>query len=1012
MKKIIEFLFILCLFVCTTFKMNGQNDYSQHFEIISQASALSDENKYEDALNLIRSNDELFHVDIVAKFWYDWFNGILLYRTEKYTEARRFIADAISFIDANADDLAGSNMDMFLPIYYHAVLIDLNEGVHKDVLIAELEHAKYIYEKADATSSPVYPLITSDLESLKNNPASLAVEAMADFVAGRYQQAIPKLEIVVDDCKIYRPTDYVTLTNWMKALAMSYMNVGDYNNSEQIFSEAINIFESNNLQNERTYRIMLDAASVLYVYMQNYNAANLLNSRAKTLFEEALDFGEEYVRCLSNGALVQNGLGHKSMAKLLLDVALRQAKENLSDTTSISSAFVAANQYADNPVDLATIDANYFVQTRIIPYVTILSNASTLYSDLGYFSEAEKAVKESIRISEEYDLKEALPYNNLGMLYMYESDFKEATEWFLKGCSLAETPYESDEIGMNVAMGMYLSNNPAAAQFCSEYSAGTRSNIRNMFAFMSGEERAIYWKHFEFYLPMINLFIYESGKNEFFGAIYDNILEAKGLLLRSTNAIRDAILNSGNDNDRADFARISQLKQQLEVEKDEANRNSMAKEIEAIDKRLARSVNTYADFAAANSISWNNVRDALSANDIAIEFYNIPEVWGLDSIQTFTGEPRYCAVMLKKDFDYPKIIPLCKECVLENLDNIDIYETDSLYHYIWQPLETELKGIKNIYFTADRELHKIGIEYVPTPDGRTVGDIYNFYRLSSTRNLAERTKIANSKNAVLYGGLRYDTDKADLIAESRSSGCRSDETSRAELGNARYSIEYPQYLPGTLKEVECIAKNFSNKPRLLTGMSGTEESFKALAGSSVDILHLATHGFFWAQEDADNHSFVSFLNRKNGKPSTDEDLALMRSGLFLSGSNICLRGEELPADVEDGVLTALELSNLNLGNVDMVVMSACESGLGETSSEGVFGLQRGFKLAGAKTLLMSLWKVDDDATQILMTEFYRNYLSGKTKHESLRLAQHSLRNTPIYNNPYYWAAFILLDALN
>ena len=103
---------------------------------------------------------------------------------------------------------------------------------------------------------------------------------------------------------------------------------------------------------------------------------------------------------------------------------------------------------------------------------------------------------------------------------------------------------------------------------------------------------------------------------------------------------------------------------------------------------------------------------------------------------------------------------------------------------------------------------------------------------------------------------------------------------------------------------------------------------------------------------------------------------------------------------------------MNLGHVDMVVMSACESGLGETSGEGVFGLQRGFKLAGANTLLMSLWKVDDTATQLLMTEFYRSYLSGKSKQESLRLAQQSLRNNAKYSAPEYWAAFILLDGIN
>ena len=318
--------------------------------------------------------------------------------------------------------------------------------------------------------------------------------------------------------------------------------------------------------------------------------------------------------------------------------------------------------------------------------------------------------------------------------------------------------------------------------------------------------------------------------------------------------------------------------------------------------------------------------------------------------------------------------------------------------------------MRNIYFAADRELHKIGIEYAPISENENIGDIYNLFRLSSTRVLAENKTKSKKESAVLYGGLKYDLNKDELIAESRSGDYHPTSTSRAFTAeNSRYGVKY---LPGTLKEVEEISQNFSPTPRLITDISGTEESFKSLAGSSTDIIHLATHGFFWSEDDARKRNYVTFLNPSNRSSQSNEDKALMRSGLFFSGANIGLKGETLPDDVEDGVLTALELSNMNLGNVDMVVMAACESGLGETSGEGVFGLQRGFKLAGANTLLMSLWKVDDNATQKLMTEFYRNYLSGKSKQMSLYLAQQMLRNSSEYSDPQYWAAFILLDGLN
>lgn len=987
--------------------MSGQNDYARHLEIMSQTNLMIQDKRFDDAMTLLRKNKELFQYDAITQFWYDWLNGVILYKTDKYSEARPYITDAISFLDANQNELADPNITNFLQVYYYASKIDYRLGADRDVLIKGLEHAKYIYEIAGATSDIVYSWITSDLNGINN--IDLAADALNLFMKRDYNQAIPLLHKVIDYYQTNRTTDYIHLATWMKSLGMAYMYVGDYNNSEKTYMSTIEFLESKNLQKEKIYRMVLDALSVLYVQLQNYEKAIIFNTQAKTLYEQALDFGDDYVRCISNCALCHNGLGHNATAKMMLNVALRQAKHNLSDTTAISVSLKELEQFSNRPFDTNSMDNNYYIQTRIIPYVTLLSNSSVVYSDLGYFSEAVRTIKESIAVSEEYGLKEPLPYNNMGTLYLYRSKFQQSVEWFLKSYELCKTPYESDEIGMNTALGLYLSKDSTVSNFCSDISKKMRKNIQDMFAFMSGEERSIYWKHFENYLPMLNLIIYESADLNTFATIYDNILETKGLLLRSTNNIRDAILNSENKDDVADYAKIGQLKQQLLNEKDNELRTSIKNEIEVIDKRLTQHVNAYADFASSKAIQWRDVRDVLSNDEVAIEFYNIPVVWGLDSIQTMNGEPRYCAVILRNDYEYPHIIALCKESQLEELEKEDLYETDSIYNLVWKPLEEELKGVRNIYFAADRELHKIGIEYAPMPNGGIIGDKYNLYRLSSTRVLAENRAEKRSENAVLYGGLRYDIEKEELIAESRSGDYHPTTTSRAfSADNTRYGVKY---LPGTLEEVKEISQNFNISPKLVTDISGTEESFKSLAGSHIDIIHLATHGFFWNEDDAKKRNYVTFLNNTKNLRS-DEDKALTRSGLFFSGANLGLRGESLPNDVEDGVLTALELSNMNLGHVDMVVMSACESGLGETSGEGVFGLQRGFKLAGANTLLMSLWKVDDTATQILMSNFYKNYLSGKSKQESLKLAQQSLRNNSEYTAPEYWAAFILLDALD
>lgn len=1011
MRLIINKILVgLLLSFCSAFSTWAQNNYASHLEIMSQANALVEDRKIDEAMSILRQNKDLFQYDAITQFWYNWLNGVILYQVDRYSEARPFIKDAISFLDANESELSDPNLTRFLQIYYYVPDLDYKLGANKEVLVKGLERAKYIYELAGATSEPIYSWITSDLNSLLNSNLDVAADALNLFMSGDYVNAIPLLQNVITYYNTNRSTDYTHLAAWLKSLGMAYMYVGDYNNSERTYLSAVQLLESRNLQGEKAYRMILDALAVLYGQLQNYEKALDYNTRAKTLYEKALDFGDDYVRCVSNCALCHNGLGHNTTAKMMLNVALRQAKQNLSDSTAISVTLKDLNQLSGKPLDNKKIDENHYIQTRIIPYVTLLSNSATVYSELGYFSDALRAIKESIKVLEEYGLKEALPYNNMGMLYFYKSKFPQSVEWFLKSYDLCKTPYESDEIGMNTALGLYLAKDASACAFSAEVSERMRKNIQDMFAFMSGEERAIYWKHFENYLPMLNLIIYESSNADAFGTIYDNILESKGLLLRSTNAIRDAILNSDNASDIADYTRIGKLKQQLLNEKDEETRLAIEKEIEAIDKRLTQHVNAYADFAAAKNIRWKDVRNALTKDDAAIEFYNIPLIWGLDSIQTMDGEPRYCAVILRNGYNNPHIIPLCKESQLAELDREDLYETDSIYNLIWRPLEEELRGVKNIYFAADRELHKIGIEYAPVSDTDNICEMYNLYRLSSTRILAESKAKSKKESAVLYGGLKYDLGKDELIAESRSGNYHPASVSRAFTNdNLRYGVKY---LPGTLKEVEEISQSFSRKPQLITDMTGTEESFKSLAGSAIDIIHLATHGFFWSEEDAQKRNYVTFLNPLNRTTQSAEDNALMRSGLFFSGANIGLKGEALPDDVEDGVLTALELSNMNLGNVDMVVMSACESGLGETSGEGVFGLQRGFKLAGANTLLMSLWKVDDTATQKLMTEFYKHYLSGKSKQESLHLAQESLRKSSEYSDPQYWAAFILLDGLN
>ena len=348
-------------------------------------------------------------------------------------------------------------------------------------------------------------------------------------------------------------------------------------------------------------------------------------------------------------------------------------------------------------------------------------------------------------------------------------------------------------------------------------------------------------------------------------------------------------------------------------------------------------------------------------------------------------------------------------------------------------------------------MYNIAIESLSNIDGEgLISDKHNFYRLSSTRELAV-TKDKNAiKEAALYGGLKYDTDTKQMVEDSE----RYQRTTRDfELFNIADSLNLRNgaaYLPATKVEAEDInqsLKKTSIHSSLFTESIGTEASFKDLSGKKINLLYIATHGGYWAESEVKMRDHLNFLQLgTDNTPCYVEYKAMTRSGLLLAGANNALMGKPLPKNVEDGILTAKEIATLDLRGLDLVVLSACQTGLGEITGYGVLGLQCGFKKAGANTLMMSLWKVDNNATQMLMSKFYEYLIAGKSKYESLREAQRYVREyeeemkikddekksynanqkeqtqrqqtekvykkSKPYQDPKYWTAFILLDGIN
>lgn len=395
--------------------------------------------------------------------------------------------------------------------------------------------------------------------------------------------------------------------------------------------------------------------------------------------------------------------------------------------------------------------------------------------------------------------------------------------------------------------------------------------------------------------------------------------------------------------------------------------------------------------------SWEMVQEKLEKEDIAIEF-----------IESYEQDSLICnyALVLKKGYNSPKMYRLFDtsqfQIILKNGETLQDHNI-MLGQLIWGKLKEELDGVNTIYFSPAGLFNSIAIEDLPINNKEYYSEKYNIYRLSSTKELTRIQKHINYKKAILFGGLDYNSG---LIEETSS-----------QVGN-RSGYDY---LPNTKEEVELISgilKNNSVKSIVYKGTSGTELAYNRLQGQNFEILHLATHGEYIQPQEVNTmreRNNLGFLHKNDTKYFVYESDALSWSFLLLSGGNRLISRQDKLDKEGDGIISGLEISTMSFPNLDLVVLSACKTALGYSGVDySVLGLQRAFKLAGAKTIIMSLSKVDDEATKLLMVEFYKNLMSGKTKHQSLKDAQKYLRSVENgkYNDPKYWASFIMLDGLN
>lgn len=591
-------------------------------------------------------------------------------------------------------------------------------------------------------------------------------------------------------------------------------------------------------------------------------------------------------------------------------------------------------------------------------------------------------------------------------------NYAESERYYRKYAEYAKALYGEKSLE-HINAQIYLANAEGFAgnitYGCNDYTAAVlqlKVLMKQRIPYMSCTEREGLWNPLSSLCTMMTPYALEAKQTQtaFTKNCYDALVMSKSFLLESERSMYDVIKRMGAPEDMHDYTTLASMKNQVKAWEKDYNANadsilSVSREISRLENLLANRCNGYSDGTDFMDVDYDAVKHALGQNEVLIDF--------TDYISQTQGR-KYAAYIINKVQNYPLLKALFAERQIDSLGIVrpDMYYSEDysegVLKLLWEPLKENVPEGATIYYVPSQLLFQISLESLPLPDGSLLGSHYHFVRLSSARELVKMKSNAigcKDDTAVLYGGLQYDVETTAMAEESKKYDLSNLLAIRGEIARGDSIFHDLQGTKEEIFKIENILKDNKWQVTPYMGKNGTEESFLDMNGKSPRLLHLATHGFYYTPNKAED---VDYL-----KGYTD---AMSLSGLVMSGGNAAWLGKQLPKGVLGGILTANDIARLDLSNTDMVVLSACQTGQGKATSEGLYGLQRAFKKAGVGTIVMSLWSVSDKTTSEFMIAFYEclvNPHNAWNKRKAFEEAKQIIRKK--HPDPYYWAAFVMLD---
>ena len=947
------------------------------------------------------SNPNYIHAILVGSMLYEYMDD--------YKMAAQILTKGLKLVE----DYLGRNNEAYAVILTRKADLEIDRGLFKDaqkdidsslVLFEKRKLNKYVHDYANA----------------------LETKAKLKIIEGDYEEATALLNEATEYLKKVSVLESGELFS-MEEVGLLYIYTGKYVKAEKYLSRLRAEREAGYGKEHKSLINVLNYTGELNLALGNFSEADHYFERASKIAIRA--FGEKsivYAGCLLYHKKMYSLLGDAEKAAAVMDEVVKlyaktYGEENIKLGMILHEYVLAkmeAHIYSKSKKDITKeLDKVVLHSFEIIKkefgeqssaYAFALEDAAIYYILSDRYALALDAIQKAQTIWTkklgEININNARLVMLSGKIYNRIPDYSKALVSFESAKEIYLTLFNDEHPGYVEALGesaktyFMLNKKEQAVDNIEECTEKSLAYIDKVFPVLSEKGKAAFWNKIKDNLEFYKLiaFTYHDKYPKMVGTVLDIEIKTRAILLNSLLKVKQQITASGDTAairiynelliERENLALSYSLtaKQQVEMG---VNVKDIENHIDQLEKNLSEISYHFVNTAKKTmDFDWQNLQNQLKSDELLLEVIPFRDYLG-----QFTDTIRYAIVSLDARSKSPSFVIInngnyiqtkglkyYRNCIRYDIDD------ERSYTNFWKPILPLIKPEhKKILFVNDGVYNQINLETLKDSQGNYFINTMNISLLSTSRDLFERNRKEEHKKEkgkttiTLMGNPEY------YVSDSSTTLVRS-----------------IQQLPGSELEVKVLDSLFIKnnwQTTLVINSKATEEEIKEV--KSPDVLHISTHGFFMDKVNAIDDDIVD-----NGIT----DNPLLRSGLLFTNGGVIMHNATIGSiNSSDGVLTAYEAMNMSLDNTDLVVLSACETGLGEvTHGEGVLGLQRSFQVAGAQTVIVSLFKVSDEVTQKLMVSFYQNWLQTKNIYTSFTFAKKDVMKE--YPNPKYWGAFIII----